>query len=220
MKAAGPSSGKPASRPTLKVAVTLSGKYTNPEQLGPQTAIRFAAAIRCNSSCRPSPSPPTSANPELMMAAALAPLAPASSRAWGSAGAGQSNDRQIHLTWKIRHLRETRHPRSLGIPRIDRIDITGVAKLTEETEGTVAKLILLGRGADQRHRTGMKQFLEVHRLFHCLLHTQSFRSLRKLPAARSSRKQGFARANTQRSPSSESFFSFAAVASLRVYSDF
>src|SRR4029434_1569695 len=99
----------------------------------------------------------------------------------------------IHRHRNIIRLRETRHPRNLGILRIDRIDITGVAKLTEETEGTAAKLILLGGGADQCHRTRVKQALEVHRLFHFLIYAKSFPGLRKFSDGSNPQTGRFAR---------------------------
>ena len=98
------------------------------------------------------------------MAAALTPLVAAFFQSLGNGGSGQSNHRQIHLTRDIRQFRETRHARNLRILRIDRVDVAGVAVLAEEAQGPAAKLVLLRGGADQRHRTGVKQALEVHRL--------------------------------------------------------
>jgi hypothetical protein len=74
---------------------------------------------------------------------------------------------------------------------------------------------LLGGGADQRHRTRVKQALEVHRLFHFLIYAKSLPGLRNFSDGSNPQTGRFARAKTPRSPSSESFFSFAAFASLR-----
>ena len=112
------------------------------------------------------------------MAAALTPLAAAFRQGFGNCSSRQGNHCQIHLTRNIRQLRETRHARNLGILRIDRIDVAGVAVLAEEAKGSAAKLVLLCGGADQRHRTGVKQILEVQGLcqfYFFPLHCSDFR---------------------------------------------
>ena len=55
-----------------------------------------------------------------------------------------------------------------------------VAVLAKKAKGPAAELILFRGGADQSHRAGVKQLVEVQRIFQFVLYAKSFRSLRKI----------------------------------------